>query len=181
RSRAIGFWAGTGGLAGVLGPVTAGFLLQHFYWGSIFLVNVPVVAVALVAGMFLIPTSKDPSAPRLDPIGAVLSIVSLVVLLYGIIEAPVKGWGDDTIVSCFVFGGLLLLVFLWWEHHCDHPMLQIELFKNPRFSAASFSIMAMFFTLFGTMFLVTQYLQFVKGYSPLEAGVRLLPVAITMM
>ncbi len=112
RGKAIGVWAGTAGLAGVLGPLTGGFLLEHFYWGSIFLVNIPIVVVGVLAGIFLIPTSKDPSAPRLDPIGAVLSIVGLTVLLYGIIEAPQKGWGSSATLAGFALGVIVLGAFL---------------------------------------------------------------------
>jgi EmrB/QacA subfamily drug resistance transporter len=181
RGKAIGFWAGTAGLAGVLGPVTAGVLLEHFSWGSIFLVNVPIVVVGLVAGIFLIPTSKDPNASKLDPVGALLSIAGLVVLLYAIIEAPVHGWGDTTIVACFASGAALLLVFFLWERHSSHPMLDVHFFENPRFTAASNAIMLLFFAMFGTVFLITQYFQFVLGYSPLETGVRFLPWAIGML
>ena len=181
RGKAIGFWAGTAGLAGVLGPVTAGFLLEHFYWGSIFLINVPIVAVGLLAGLFLIPTSKDPSAPKLDPIGALLSILGLSTLVYGIIEAPVQGWGDSTIVGAFLVGAFLLLVFFVWESRIDHPMLDVRFFKNPRFTAASNGVMLVFFAMFGSIFLITQYFQFVLGYSPLETGVRFLPWAAMMM
>ena len=99
RGKAIGVWAGTAGIGVALGPLTGGFLLEHFYWGSIFLVNIPIVAIGLLAGFFLIPTSKDPSAPRLDSVGAVLSIVGLTALLYGIIEAPTDGWTDPTILG----------------------------------------------------------------------------------
>jgi EmrB/QacA subfamily drug resistance transporter len=181
RGKAIGFWAATAGLASVLGPVTAGFLLAHFYWGSVFLINVPVVIIGLLAGFFLIPTSKDPSAPRLDPIGGLLSIASLVAILYAIIEAPTDGWGDPTIVACFVGGGVLLLAFLLWENHIDHPMLDVAFFKNPRFTAASNGIMLVFFAMFGAAFLFTQYLQFVLGFTPLQAGVRFLPFAATIL
>jgi EmrB/QacA subfamily drug resistance transporter len=181
RGKAIGFWAGTAGLAGVLGPVTAGFLLQHFYWGSIFLINVPIVVVGLLAGIFLIPTSKDPSAPKLDPVGALLSIFGLSSLLYGIIEAPVDGWGDSTIVTAFLVGALLMLAFFVWESRIDHPMLDVRFFKNPRFTAASNGVMLVFFAMFGAIFIITQYFQFVLGYSPLETGVRFLPWAAFMM
>src|SRR5438552_13959605 len=112
RGKAIGVWAGTAGLAGVLGPLVGGFLLQHFYWGSVFLVNIPVVILGLIAGVFLIPTSKDPSAPRLDPLGAVLSIAGLSSLLYGIIEAPQDGWTDPLILGCFVLGVAVIGAFL---------------------------------------------------------------------
>jgi EmrB/QacA subfamily drug resistance transporter len=181
RGRAIGVWAGTAGLAGVLGPTTGGFLLEHFYWGSVFLVNIPIVVIGLLAGVFLIPTSRDPSAPRLDPLGALLSIVGLVSLLYGIIEAPQKGWGDSEILAAFVIGGVLLAIFFWWESHTDHPMLDVRFFKNPRFTAASSGITLIFFALFGMTFLITQYFQFVLGYSPLGTGLRFLPWAAVVM
>ncbi len=181
RGKAIGVWAATAGLAGVLGPLTGGFLLEHFYWGSIFLVNIPIVIVGLIAGVFLIPTSKDPSAPRLDPVGAILSIVGLSVLLYGIIEAPQDGWTDPKIFACFVVGVGVIGVFLLWESRIDHPMLDVRFFQNARFTAASLGIMFVFFAMFGATFLLTQYFQFVLGYTPFETGIRFLPIALCMM
>jgi EmrB/QacA subfamily drug resistance transporter len=181
RGKAIGVWAATAGLAGVLGPLTGGFLLEHFYWGSIFLVNVPIVVIGLLAGVFLIPTSKDPSAPRLDPLGALLSIVGLTVLLYGVIEAPQHGWTDPTILGCIVAGVVVLGGFLLWESRSDHPMLDVHFFRNPRFTAASLGIMMVFFAMFGSTFLLTQYFQFVLGYTPLETGIRFLPIAACML
>jgi len=181
RGKAIGVWAGTAGLAGVLGPLTGGFLVEHFYWGSIFLVNMPIVVVGLFAGAFLIPDSKDPSAPRLDPFGAVLSIAGLSLLLYGIIEAPQEGWGSATTIGTVGLGIGVLLGFLAWEAHTDHPMLDVKFFKNPRFTAASSGIMMVFFAMFGSTFLITQYFQFVLGYTPLETGIRFLPTAACMM
>lgn len=181
RGRAIGVWAGVAGLGGALGPLTGGFLVEHFYWGSVFLVNVPIVVVGLVAGFLLIPDSRDPSAPRLDPIGALLSIVSLTALLYAIIEAPAEGWGEPRIMATLVAGVVLLVAFVLWERHSSHPMLDVTFFKNPRFSAASGSITVVFFAMFGSIFLLTQYFQFVLGYAPLETGIRMLPFAGTMM
>jgi EmrB/QacA subfamily drug resistance transporter len=181
RAKAIGIWAATAGVAVALGPLTGGFLLEHFYWGSIFLVNLPIVAFGLIAGVFLIPDSKDPSAPRLDPIGAVLSIAGLSTLLYAIIEGPDKGWTADSTLLFFAAGGVLLAAFFWWESHTDHPMLDLSFFKNPRFSVASGAIAVTFFAMFGSIFVLTQYLQFVLGYTPLETGVRLLAFAIPMM
>jgi EmrB/QacA subfamily drug resistance transporter len=181
RGKAIGVWAGTAGLAGVLGPTTGGFLLEHFYWGSVFLVNIPIVVGGVLAGLFLIPTSKDPSAPRLDPIGALLSILGLVSLLYGIIEAPQRGWTDSTILVTFTVGIVLLAAFFVWENHSDHPMLDVKFFKNPRFTAASSGITLIFFAMFGMTFIITQYFQFVLGYSPLATGVRFLPWAAVIM
>ncbi len=177
RGKAIGVWAGTAGIGIALGPLTGGFLLEHFYWGSIFLVNLPIVAIGLIAGVFLIPTSKDPKASRLDPLGAVLSISGLTALLYGIIEAPTDGWTDPTILTAFGLAVVLLGAFILWQRTTDHPMLDVRFFKNPRFSAASTGITMTFFAMFGATFLLTQYMQFVLGYSPLEAGIRLLPFA----
>jgi EmrB/QacA subfamily drug resistance transporter len=181
RGRAIGVWAATAGLAAVLGPVAGGLLLERFYWGSIFLVNIPIVIVGLAAGVVLIPTSKDPSAPRLDPVGALLSIVGLSVLLYGIIQAPIEGWGSTIVVTCIGVGAVLIAVFFAWEAHTDHPMLDVKFFKNPRFTAASTGIMLVFFAMFGSTLLMTQYFQFVLGYTPIQAGIRFLPTAACMM
>ncbi|HEV8295766.1 MAG TPA: MFS transporter [Acidimicrobiales bacterium] len=181
RGRAIGVWAATAGVGAALGPLTGGFLLEHFYWGSIFLVNLPIVGAGLLAGFFLIPDSKDPAAPRLDPLGALLSIAGLSVLLYAVIEAPERGWGDALTVGGFIVAALVLAVFFWWEVRSAHPMLDLDFFRNPRFSAASSAIMLTFFAMFGSLFVLTQYLQFVLGYNALETGARLLAFAIPMM
>ena len=177
RGRAIAAWAAVAGLGIVLGPVLGGFLLENFWWGSVFLINVFVVTAAIVLGFFLIPESKDPAATPLDPVGAGLSIVGLVALVYGIIEAPSKGWTDPVVLAAFGIAAMLITVFLWWESRSEHPMLQLSFFENPRFSAASIAITLVFFAMFGTVFLNTQYLQFVLGFSPLEAGFRVMPVA----
>jgi EmrB/QacA subfamily drug resistance transporter len=177
RGRAIGVWAGVAGLGIVLGPVIGGWLLEHFWWGSVFLVNVPVVALAILAGAPLVPESRDPKATPLDPIGAGLSIAALVTLVYGIIEAPERGWTDGLILGSFAVAAVLAGAFIWWERRIPHPMLRIDFFRNPRFSAASAAITMVFFALFGSVFLLTQHLQFVLGYTPLEAGFRILPVA----
>ncbi|MGH8976725.1 MAG: MFS transporter [Acidimicrobiia bacterium] len=181
RGRAIGMWAAIAGVATALGPISGGFLIEHFYWGSIFLVNIPIVVLALVAGVFLIPTSRDPSKPRLDPIGAVLSIVGLVALVYAFIQAPDHGWTSPSILLAFGVAIVVLGAFAIWESYSKSPMLDTSFFKNPRFTAASMGIMLLFFAMFGSIFLLTQYLQFVMGYSALEAGIRLLPMALTML
>lgn len=180
RGRAIGVWAGTAGAGAALGPLTGGFLLEHFYWGSVFLVNLPIVALGLLAGFFLIPDSKDPAAPKLDPLGALASIVGLTALLFAIIEAPDQGWTDPVILAGLVGGSLMIAAFVWWETRTDHPMLDVGFFRNPRFSAANASIALVFFAMFGSLFLLTQYLQFTLGYDPLAAGIRLVPFALTM-
>jgi EmrB/QacA subfamily drug resistance transporter len=181
RGRAIALWAAIAGVAVALGPISGGFLLRHFYWGSIFLVNIPIVIVALIAGVFLIPTSRDPAEPPLDPLGAVLSIVGLVTLVYGIIQAPDRGWTDPLILGCFALAAVVLGVFAIWEWYTPSPMLDTSFWRSPRFSAASAGIMLLFFAMFGSLFLLTQYLQFVMGYDPLQAGIRLLPMAGTML
>jgi EmrB/QacA subfamily drug resistance transporter len=177
RGRAIAAWAAVAGLGIILGPVIGGWLLESFWWGSIFLINVFIVGVAIVAGWFLVPESKDPAATPLDPLGALLSIAGLVTLVYSIIEAPQRGWTDGIVLLGFALSAVLLAVFLWWESRTEHPMLRLEFFENPRFSAASVAITLVFFAMFGTVFLLTQYLQFVLGFTPLEAGFRVMPVA----
>jgi len=181
RGKAIGVWAATAGVAIALGPLIGGFLLEHFYWGSVFLVNLPIVALGLLAGVFLIPDSKDPGAPKLDPVGAVASIVGLSLLLYAVIEAPTEGWTATSTVSFFAAGAVVAAFFFWWELHTDQPMLDLRFFKNPRFSAGSGAISAVFFAMFGSIFVLTQYFQFVLGYSALQTGVRLLAWAIPTM
>lgn len=177
RGRAIAAWAAVAGLGIVIGPALGGWLLEHFWWGSIFLINVFVASVAILLGLFLVPESKDPDATPLDPIGAVLSIAGLVSLVYGIIEAPAKGWTDPVVVACFIAAAILIAAFLWWENRTEHPMLRLDFFENPRFSAASGAVTLVFFAMFGTVFLLTQYLQYVLGFSPLEAGIRVMPIA----
>jgi EmrB/QacA subfamily drug resistance transporter len=177
RGRAIAAWAAVAGLGIVIGPALGGWLLEHFWWGSVFLINVFIAAAAIALGFFLVPESKDPKATPLDPVGAVLSIAGLVSLVYAIIEAPRKGWTDGIVLGGFALAIVLLGGFLWWERRTENPMLRLEFFKNPRFSAASGAITMVFFAMFGTVFLLTQYLQFVLGFSPLEAGIRVMPVA----
>lgn len=177
RARAIGVWAGVAGIGIVLGPLFGGFLLERFFWGSVFLVNVPVVAVTLLAGWSLVPESRDPDATPLDGQGAVLSIGALAALVYAIIEGPSRGWTDPLILACFGVAALLSGVFAWWELRALHPMLRLEFFRNPRFSAASGAVTVVFAVLFGSVFLLTQYLQFVRSYTPFEAGVRVVPLA----
>lgn len=177
RGRAIAAWAAVAGLGIVIGPALGGWLLEHFWWGSVFLINIFISGAAIILGFLLVPESKDPKATPLDPIGALLSIAGLVTLVYAIIEAPAKGWTDGLVVGGFVLAALLLGAFLWWERRTEHPMLQLDFFKNPRFSAASGAITLVFFAMFGTVFLLTQYLQFVLGFSPLEAGIRVMPIA----
>ena len=181
RARAIGAWAAVAGASGALGPVLGGVLLQHFSWGSVFYVNLPVIAVAMVAGWYLLPSSKDAEAPRLDLVGAGLSTIGLVAVLWAIIEAPTKGWGDGGVVGLLGFGVITLISFVMWELNSSHPMLDVRFFQNRRFTAANAAITLVFFAMFGQMFLATQYLQTVLGFSALEAGFRMLPMAVLMV
>ena len=180
RAKAIGIWSGFAGVGVAIGPIVGGFLLAHFWWGSTFLVNLPLVVVGLAASWALVPTSKDPSKPRQDPLGAVLSIAGLTSLVYAIIEAPEYGWSDPVVLGWFGAAGAVLLAFGLWEWRCPHPMLNIRFFQNPRFSASCISITLVLFALLGGTFLFTQYLQFVLGYTPLQAGVRMLPLAVVL-
>ena len=181
RGKAIGIWAGVSALGLGLGPISGGILLEHFWWGSIFIVNVPIVVAGLVLGYALIPESRDPAHGKLDPVGALLSIVALGSLLWSVIEAPTRGWGSSAIVAGFVIGAVLLACFFTWELRSRHPMLDMRFFQNPRFSAASGAITLVFLSLFGTLFLLTQLLQSVLGYSTVKAGAVLLPQAAVIM
>jgi EmrB/QacA subfamily drug resistance transporter len=178
RARAIAVWAGVAALGLGLGPLVGGWLLQHFYWGSVFLVNVPVVVAALVAGRITIPESRDPGAARLDPVGAVISVAGLGALLYAITEGPETGWTNPVIAASFTVAAVALAAFVAWERHVDAPMLNLGYFGDRRFSAAIVAIMALFFGLFGLMFVSTQTLQSVLGYDTLAAGVRLVPLPV---
>ncbi len=178
RGAAVGIWTAITGLAVALGPVTGGLLLQRFSWGSVFFVSVPIAAVALALGAWLVPTSRDPSAPRLDLVGFVLSIAGVGAVVYTTIEAPAHGWLAAVTLAGYGAGIALLVSFAVWERRVAEPMLDVALFSNIRFSAASFSITVAFFGLFGFIFLITQYFQLVHGYSPLSAGLHTLPFAL---
>ena len=181
RARAIGIWAGVAGAGGAIGPITSGFLLEHYWWGSIFFINLPVVVAALVLGWFLVPTSRDPARMPLDPVGAALSVGAIASLVYGIIEAPQKGWVDSETLAAFGVAVVFGAAFAAWELRRREPMLDLRYFKRRGFSGGSLAISMMFFGMFGMFFLLTQYLQLVKGWSALSTGVRTLPFAITMM
>ena len=176
RGLAIAIWSAMAGAAVAIGPVTGGWLLEHFWWGSVFLVNVPVVVAALVLGRLFVPTSRDPAAPRVDLPGAALSIVGFAALVWAIIEGQ-HGWTDGEVLGGFAAAAVLLGAFVAWERHTDTPMLDMAFFRNPRFSAGCGALALTFFAMFGSLFLMTQFLQSVLGYTALEAGVRLLPMA----
>ena len=178
RAIAISIWAATSGLAVALGPVSGGFLLEHFFWGSVFLVNVPVIVVAMIAIWRVVPTSRDTTIHRFDPLGIGLSIAGVTVLVWAVIEGPKHGWLSPTSLVAFALAAVLLAAFVRWERAIDHPMLDVGVFTNMRFTAGSVSVAFAFFALFGFIFMVTQYFQFVRGYGTLEAGVRTVPFAL---
>lgn len=181
RARAISIWAGVSGLGVAIGPLAGGYLLEHFWWGAIFLVNVPIVVVAVVAALVLVPESRDANIGKLDVLGTALSTVGLVGLLFGIIEGPNQGWSSPLVIGAFVIAAVLLTAFGFWERSIDHPILDLSFFKNARFSAASIAVTLVFFAMFGSLFFVSQYLQFVLDYSALKSGAALLPVAASLM
>jgi EmrB/QacA subfamily drug resistance transporter len=181
RVKAIAVWAGIAGGGAAVGPVASGYLLQHFWWGSVFLINVPIVIIALVAGWFILPTSRDPEHGRLDPVGALLSIVGIGALVYAIIEAPDHGWASAESLAWFGGAVAVLALFIGWEMRSRHPMLSLGLFRDKRFSVASAGVAFVYFAMFGSFFLLTQYLQLVLGYDAFAAGLAGLPFAVVLM
>jgi EmrB/QacA subfamily drug resistance transporter len=177
RAKAIGGWSAVVGLAVALGPISGGILLEHFWWGSIFLVNLPVAAVAFFLVARLVPSSKDPHTPPLDYAGFALSILTIGLLVYTTIEAPSHGWVSVRTLGSYAAALISLVVFVLWERSRKHPMLDVTVFANKRFTAASVAVMLAFFAFFGFIFLITQYFQFVRGYDTLSAGVHTLPFA----
>ena len=211
RAKAIGVWAAMTGVGVAAGPITGGWLLEHFFWGSIFLVNVPVAAVAIVGGILFVPTSRDPATPPLDIGGLILSAIGVTALVYTVIEAPNWGWSSARTAVGFGVAVAVLAGFAVWErrvghsphrgrhaarrqadhHHPQHgrgprqvsqraPMLDVSVFANRRFSGGSLAVTAGFLTLFGFIFVITQYFQVIKNYSAFETGVRMLPVAVSI-
>lgn len=181
RPRAIAIWAGVAGASVAAGMLWSGLLLEHYSWGSVFLTNVFVVVVALVLGRFLLPQSSDPAHTSLDTIGALLSVVSLSAVLYAVIEAPVQGWTDPSILACFAAFAVFGYAFVRWELHAPNPMLDLTFFRDSRFRVGCLSIVGAFLSLFGVYFLLTQYLQLVRNYSPLVAGLYTLPAGVAQM
>lgn len=177
RAKAIGIWSAVSGVAVAFGPISGGFLLEHFYWGSVFLVNIPVGIVALLLGAIFIPTSKDPNPHGIDFLGFALSIGMVGLLVYTVIEGPHRGWLSAATLTSFVATIALLALFIRRELSTSEPLLDVRVFSNARLSAATGAICIAFFVLFGFVFLVTQYFQFVRGYGALSSGIHTLPFA----
>jgi EmrB/QacA subfamily drug resistance transporter len=180
RATAIAVWSGVSALGVAIGPTAGGWLLAHYAWGSIFAVNLPIAALALIAGWFAVPASTAPGRSRFDPVGAVLAAVSSGTLTYTIIEAGTAGWGSGITAARWVLSALLATAFVAWEARAHHPMIDLGLFRDPRFTIASGAVAILFFGLAGVTFTLTQIYQFILGYSPLAAGVRSLPSAIAL-
>jgi EmrB/QacA subfamily drug resistance transporter len=180
RAIAIGMWSGVSGVAVAAGPILGGWLLEDYWWGSVFLINLPIVVVVLAGIVLVVPESRHLDAPRLDVGGVVLSIAAVGVLILTVIEAPVWGWTSGRTAIGLAGTVVLLTAFVRWELRAAHPMLPVRIFRNMRFTAASVAVTSAFFGLFGFIFLITQYFQLIRGYSPLEAGVRTLPVALSI-
>jgi EmrB/QacA subfamily drug resistance transporter len=177
RARAIGLWGASTGVGIAVGPIVGGWLLEHFSWSSVFFALAPFAAVALGLVIVAVPTSRDPEAPPADRAGLILSTAAMASLIYTIIEAPERGWADGRTIAGFATAALLLVAFIAAERRMREPMLDVALFRNPRFSAASAALTITFFSLMGFIFVITLYFQFLKGYGPLSTGLRLLPVA----
>jgi EmrB/QacA subfamily drug resistance transporter len=181
RGRAIGVWAGTAGIAVAGGPLAGGAVLEHFWWGSVFLVGVPVAVLGIIAVLVIVPESKDPAPGKLDVPGVLLSIVALAGLVYGIIRGGSgAGWTTPGVLLPLVGGVLGLALFVWIQRRSSHPALDVTLFRNPAFSAAAAALGLNFFALLGATFYLVYYLQGVRGYTPLQSGAAFIPVALGM-
>jgi EmrB/QacA subfamily drug resistance transporter len=178
RARAIGLWGATSGAAIALGPIVGGWLLEISDWRSIFFVMAPIAAIAGIMTARYVPASRDPDAPSIDRAGFVLSTATIGLVVFTLIEAPGHGWGSARTLGGFVVAALLATAFVAWERRTEHPLVDVNLFRNPRFAAASAALGISFFALSGFIFLVTQMFQLLKGYGPLSTGVRILPVAL---
>jgi DHA2 family multidrug resistance protein-like MFS transporter len=181
RARAIGVWAGFAGAGGAIGPIVSGALLERYWWGSAVLVNLPLVALTFVAISTFAPESRDETEAPLDPVGAVLSLVGLGALVYAIIQGGEKGWSTTTVIGAALLAVATLAMFVRWELRSEHPMLPLQFFRDRRFTLGSSVITISFFVLLGFFFLATQYLQFARGYTPLDAGLALLPLPIAFV
>jgi MFS transporter, DHA2 family, integral membrane protein len=181
RAKAIGIWSGIAGGGAALGLVLGGWLVEHFWWGSAFAINVPVTVLAFALAAYFVPTSRDRHPQRLDPFGAFLSMAGLGVFVYGLIEAPHWGWASPTSLAVIAAGLTILAGFVLWELHTPHPMLDVRLFTNKRFSVSSLSMTLVFLTMFGFFFVVSQLFQLVLGYGPFESGLRMLPIMPLMI
>jgi EmrB/QacA subfamily drug resistance transporter len=179
RARAIGIWTSAVGIGVAIGPVLGGLLLAHFWWGSVFLINVPVTAAGVIAALFLVPESRNPAPGKIDYVGVLASVLGLVLLVYGIVQGgDGESWGSLGVLGPALGGLVVLALFAWYETRIDHPSLDVRLFKDRRLSASVGSIGLLFFGMGGVYFFTSFYLQNVRGYSPLETGALAVPFAV---
>ncbi|MEU6143432.1 MFS transporter [Streptomyces sp. NPDC047081] len=181
QPKAIGVWAAVNALGFAAGPLIGGFMLNHFWWGAIFLINLPVVALGLVAVVALVPESKNPTGDRPDLLGALLSTIGMASLVFAIISGPDHGWLSGRVLLTAAVAVLVLSAFAWWESRIPYPMLDLDFFRDRRFTGAVTGAVLITFGMGGALFLLTQHLQFVLGYGPLEAGLRTAPLALTVV
>jgi EmrB/QacA subfamily drug resistance transporter len=181
RAKAIAVWTAASGLGIALGPIAGGMLMRSFSWSSVFWINVPLLAAAFLGTLHFVPDSRNPEATKLDPVGALLSIAAIGTMVYAIIQAPADGWTSRSTLAAFAVGATIGALFVAWEMHRDEPMLDMRLFANRSFTASSVALSMVFFAMAGTVFLQAQYLQFVLGYTPLVAGLALVPAALGML
>ncbi|MDQ1415632.1 MAG: hypothetical protein QOF81_1245 [Acidimicrobiaceae bacterium] len=179
RARAIAIWASVAGVAAALGPIVGGVLLSRFWWGSVFLVNVPVVLLTVVAVVVLLPSSRAPIARAIDGLGSLLWAGSLALLLFAIIEGPVRGWRSPSVVAAFLLSGALMALFAREERRARAPMLAPSVARDPRMQAGTITVIGMFFAAFGTQFTLTQWIQGPRGHSALFTGLCFMPMALT--
>jgi EmrB/QacA subfamily drug resistance transporter len=181
RGKAIGIWAALAAVGIGLGPLAGGLLIEWFDWSAVFLVNVPVALIAVLLGLRLVPESRDPKPGSFDMAGAALSTAGFTVLVYAVIEAPEQGWGSGLILGLLAGAVALLAAFVWWERRTAQPMLDLGFFSNARFSVGTLAVSVAFFSLLGGIFALTQYLQFAHGYSAIEAGAVMAPLALGLI
>jgi len=181
RAKAIGVWTSAVGIAIAIGPITGGILLEHFWWGSVFLVNVPIVAIAMALMLLLVPDSKNPEPGRFDPVGVPLSIAGITAFVYGIIRAGDTGWLKPEALGIIVGGIALLVMFVLWERRTSSPALNVKLFRSRTFSAAVAVIGLVFLALMGLTFFLSFYMQAVRGFSPLRTGLLVIPLAAAQL
>ncbi|MFF4527559.1 MFS transporter [Streptomyces bluensis] len=181
QPRAIGIWAAVNALGFATGPLVGGFVLDHFWWGAIFMINLPVAALGVVAVAALVPESKDPRGDRPDLLGALLSTIGMGSLVFAIISGPEHGWTSGRVLATAGVAAVVLAGFAYWESRIPYPMLDMHFFRDRRFTGAVAGAVLIAFGMAGSLFLLTQHLQFVLGYDPMEAGVRMAPLAVTIV